>query len=417
MDFGVLPPEVNSARMYAGPGSESMMAAAAAWDGVAAELSSATAAYPSVVSALIAEPWLGQASAAMAAAAAPYAGWLATTAALAEQTATQARTAAAAFETAFAMTVPPPLIAANRSRLMSLVATNIVGQNSAAIAATEAEYAEMWAQDAAAMYSYEAASAAASTLKPFTHPTRNTDLTAQTAMLTQAGAATNPQTLLAQLSSGAVGGGLPPPFSAADPFTSGLLGIASSLGPQLPNAAQAIPTPIGELDVLALYIAAVGTGSLALSITNTTRPWPGGLYGNGGALQPTQGGTIGATTAEPGPDRESGGEAGLATAGVGHASLVGALSVPHSWTTTAPEIRLAVEALPSSGVGADSTVVDGNATGLLSGMALASLAARGMSGAGSAGSRDTGAAGPAQEERKPTVVVIQKPPPTPNRPL
>ena len=29
MDFGALPPEINSARMYAGPGSESMLAAAA----------------------------------------------------------------------------------------------------------------------------------------------------------------------------------------------------------------------------------------------------------------------------------------------------------------------------------------------------------------------------------------------------
>ena len=209
MDFGILPPEVNSARMYAGPGSESMMAAAAAWDGVAAELSSAAASYASVVSALIAEPWLGPASAAMAVAAAPYAGWLATTAALAEQTATQARTAAAAFEAAFAMTVPPPLIAANRIRLMSLVATNILGQNSAAIAATQAEYAEMWAQDAAAMYGYEAASVAASTLKPFAPPTEHADPTAHAAIITQAGAATNAQTTLTQLSPGALGDSLP----------------------------------------------------------------------------------------------------------------------------------------------------------------------------------------------------------------
>ena len=41
MDFGALPPEINSARMYAGPGSESMLAAATAWNGLAAELHSA----------------------------------------------------------------------------------------------------------------------------------------------------------------------------------------------------------------------------------------------------------------------------------------------------------------------------------------------------------------------------------------
>lgn len=88
-------------------GPESMLAAAAAWDGVAAELTSAAVSYGSVVSTLIVEPWMGPAAAAMAAAATPYVGWLAATAALAKETATQARAAAEAFGTAFAMTVPP----------------------------------------------------------------------------------------------------------------------------------------------------------------------------------------------------------------------------------------------------------------------------------------------------------------------
>ncbi|MGH3562205.1 MAG: PPE domain-containing protein, partial [Mycobacterium sp.] len=38
MDYGALPPEVNSARIYAGPGSGPMVAAAAAWNRLAAEL-------------------------------------------------------------------------------------------------------------------------------------------------------------------------------------------------------------------------------------------------------------------------------------------------------------------------------------------------------------------------------------------
>ena len=59
------------------------------------------------------------------------------------------------------------MIAANRSQLASLVATNIIGQNNAGIAATEAEYAEMWVQDAVAMDTYAASSAAASNLTPF----------------------------------------------------------------------------------------------------------------------------------------------------------------------------------------------------------------------------------------------------------
>ncbi|MGH3637101.1 MAG: PPE family protein, partial [Mycobacterium sp.] len=168
MDFGALPPEINSARMYAGPGAGPMLVAAAAWDGLAADLHSTATSYQSVVSSLTGGPWTGPASAAMAAAAAPYVTWMTTTATQAEQTAAQAKVASAAYEAAFAMTVPPPVIAANRAQLMALVATNFLGQNTPAIMATEAHYAEMWAQDAGAMYGYAGTSAAASTLSPFT---------------------------------------------------------------------------------------------------------------------------------------------------------------------------------------------------------------------------------------------------------
>jgi len=73
-----------------------------------------------------------------------------TTAAQAEQAAAQAQAAASAYEAAFTMTVAPAVIAANRSLTMLLIATNILGQNTPAIAANEAQYAEMWAQDSAA---------------------------------------------------------------------------------------------------------------------------------------------------------------------------------------------------------------------------------------------------------------------------
>ena len=84
----------------------------------------------------------------MGAAAGSYVEWLSATAAQAEETAAQARAAAAGYEAALAMTVPPPVVAANRSLLAALVATNFLGNNTPAIAATEAQYAEMWAQDA-----------------------------------------------------------------------------------------------------------------------------------------------------------------------------------------------------------------------------------------------------------------------------
>ena len=171
MDFGALPPEVNSGRIYTGPGCGPMLAAAAAWDGLAADLYSTAACCQSVILDLTSAAWLGPASVAMTTAAAPYLAWQSTTAALCEQTATQARAAAAAaYEKAFAMTVPPPMIAANRAQLMSLIATNILGQNTPAIAATEAHYGDMWAQDATAMYGYAGASSTAATLDPFMPP-------------------------------------------------------------------------------------------------------------------------------------------------------------------------------------------------------------------------------------------------------
>ena len=95
MDFAALPPEINSGRMYSGPGCGSMLAAASAWGGLADDLYSTAGSYQSVIWDLTGRAWLGPASVAMAAAAATYISWLTTTAALCEQTATQARAAAA----------------------------------------------------------------------------------------------------------------------------------------------------------------------------------------------------------------------------------------------------------------------------------------------------------------------------------
>ena len=201
MDFAALPPEVNSGLMYTGPGSAPMMAAAASWDNLAVEMYSAASDYGSVIANLTTGPWRGTASTSMAAAAAPYASWMSTTAAQAEQAAGQAKAAASAYESAFTSTVPPPVIVANRALLASLISTNLLGQNTPAIAATEAHYAEMWAQDAAAMYGYAGASSAASTLTPFTDPpatTTTTGAAAQAATVAQA-TGTGTQSTLSQL--------------------------------------------------------------------------------------------------------------------------------------------------------------------------------------------------------------------------
>src|SRR6201993_3928014 len=148
MFYAAFPPEFNSGRMYAGPGSGSMRAPAAAWGGPAREIQSPVSSYSSVVDSLTSGSWIGPSSLSMAAAVTPYLSWMQGTAAQAAEAATQATAAATAYETAFAAHVPPAEIAANRGQLASLVATNLFGQNTAAIAANEIQYAEMWAQDA-----------------------------------------------------------------------------------------------------------------------------------------------------------------------------------------------------------------------------------------------------------------------------
>ncbi|KAA1250061.1 PPE family protein, partial [Mycobacterium simiae] len=169
MNFSISPPEIISTRIFSGAGPGPMLAAAAAWDALAGELGAAVTAFSSVTSALVDSSWQGPASAAMANAAGGYLRWLASTGAQAGQAASQARLTAAAFEATLAATVHPGAILANRSQLVTLVTSNLLGFNAPAIAAVEAQYEQMWAQDVAAMFGYHAgASAAASALTPFT---------------------------------------------------------------------------------------------------------------------------------------------------------------------------------------------------------------------------------------------------------
>ena len=132
--------------------------------------------------------------------------------------------------------VPPPVIEANRALLRALVATNLFGQNTPAIAATETLYAEMWAQDAAAMFGYAGASASATALTPFT-PAPQTTTGASAATSTQAAASQAISTGLQGLTSTAATSATP--ASALDTL-SDLAGLVLFL----PGVAQAGLTPL-----------------------------------------------------------------------------------------------------------------------------------------------------------------------------
>lgn len=356
MDFGALPPEVNSAKMYSGPGSGPMLAAATGWDELAVELGSTATAYAAVISRLTAMSWQGPAATWMASAAAPYVAWLSGTATAAEHAADQARAAAAAHAAAFAAAVPPPVIAANRSLLMALIATNIFGQNTPAIATTEAHYAEMWAQDAMAMYGYAGSSAAASTLTPFTPPqqiTNPTGLAAQGAAVTQvtgSSVATDTQAALTQLTSAlpAALQGLAAPLSSGSALSSlsPLLSVTSSTA-WIASAGLSTGEKLKGLLPAALAPAiseGLGSGALGSRVA--------GLAGFGG----------------PGA---------VVSASTGQAGLAGSLSVPQSWTTALP--ARAVAGLAGTNVAA-APAVDAGPGSMLGGLPLAGTPERGVAG-------------------------------------
>jgi PPE-repeat protein len=352
LDFAALPPEVNSVRMYSGPGSGPLLAAATAWNTLAAEMRSAATGYDSVVRELLSAGWYGPSSVSMLAAAEPYLTWLNTTAAQAEQTGMQANAAATAFEAAFAMTVPPPVVAANRTLLANLAASNIFGQNTPAIAATEAEYAEMWAQDAAAMSGYATASNSAAQITPFTSPRANTTpdaVAGQNEAVSQAAntAAGNAQSLLSASTFSANDLAADPLVAAAPQgsltdYLTGLLdgsnntALGSFLGSNFFSNSVITGSigggPFNPQTILASAVGAMGTSATVMR-----------------GLEDFGFGAEGAGTAALASNTVGSAGLGGASAGVGNAHLVGSMSVPQSWASAA-NITAGQAAAPVSGL-------------------------------------------------------------------
>jgi PPE-repeat protein len=409
MDFAIMPPEINSGRMYAGPGSGLMLAAAAAWDKLAAELSSAASSYQTVVSGLTAGTWSGPSSASMAAAATTYVAWLNSTAAQAAETASQAKAAAAGYQEAFASTVQPSAISANRSLLARLVARNLLGQYTAAIAATEAQYSEMWAQDSAAMYGYASSSASATALTAFNPPQQNTEPAASANQAAAVGQATgtsagNAQSTVSsvQQAFSAVPNALQSlstaaPAASSDPLStlSNLISIFFDLPADLATFFVDIPADAISTVSLPLDIIGAGTGLHTDQIVSGwagEEAWPGT-----GDRPPTE--FKGIIT---GPITPSATTAPSLSAGLGEANTVGALSVPSTWTIATPAVRpvaVTLPALPETGIGAIpvAAAAETAETGTLGDMALAGMAGRALAGTvGTGGGKSAGKASAGQ---------------------
>jgi PPE-repeat protein len=397
LDFALLPPEVNSGRMYSGPGPGPLLAASEAWDGLAAELGFAASGYGSALAELTSNTWVGPTSTAMISAVTPYIDWLTSTGAQAEETANHARAAVAAYEAAFAMTVPPPVIAANRALLAALIATNFFGQNTPAIMMTEALYAEMWAQDAAAMYGYLGASQVASQVTPFVQPPQTTnpegtssqaDAVAKAAATPASQAATVAQNAASSAPTTSAQTAATTAVPAATPPTTlfdWLQQLYQNTVTQFPTGGWGVGLTGGSSgnlntmrQVLQAYFAVglgnfgYGLGQQLITPAQATALEKGLGFAVPGAALPPIGGTAGVSGAPF--------TASSVTAQMGEASTLGRLSVPAGWQGSTPaameEVQLASAARPS---------VAPTSNGMLNGVPMAGNAGLGA-GAGRRGS-------------------------------
>ena len=357
----MFPPELNSALMYSGAGSGPLMAAASAWDELAADLESTATSYQSVIQQLTGGPWLGPTSARMASATAPYIAWMQGSSIQAAQTSALARLAAAAYEGAFDATVPPSVIAANRALLAALVATNFLGQNTPAIAATEAHYMEMWFQDGITMDTYALASQQATALPEHTAAPATSDggVSANVAAAAQSTAQTS-STLATDLQAlfNAYLGNIPAGQTLSGDWSAvlGQLGVPSSLQSGLASAAATtVNSAAGSiLPVQGIYYATMMASmpaKMLISMANSMNASQAMQAANqamladvskvlDGKMQALMGGIQGEMRAW----------AQSVGAQLASAQRLGGLSIPNSWARNAPEMVRAAPVLPETSV-------------------------------------------------------------------
>ncbi|QLL05791.1 PPE family protein [Mycobacterium vicinigordonae] len=385
LDFAWLPPEINSARIFAGAGSGPLHVAAAAWESLAADLSASASSFDSVIVGLAGGPWSGPASASMVAAATPYVGWLSAAAAQAGAAAGQARAAASSFEAALTATVHPLAVEANRVSLATLVATNFLGLNTPAIFATEFDYVEMWAQDVAAMLGYHSgATAVAESLMPFSMPPVDLAGLVATVNGNVAGLATSATAALSPIAEQVTAG--------AATLIAGVQSVASGAPvSMLMQVAQAGAMP-----------ASMMLGPL-MQLGQTANVGAAGLTGAAEGLADVPK-FVGETTPALGG---MGGGAGLGAGmagGLGNARLVGALSVPPTWEGSVPK-GMASSAMAGLGGMPSAAAMAQPAGGSGMGMMPMPMGAGGGAGAGMPGGMmGRGGASPQPVQNRPSVI-------------
>ena len=384
MSFSLFPPEINSALMFSGAGSGPLLSAAAAWNELATDLETTATSYQTAVTNLTTGPWLGPSSAQMAAATAPYIAWLQSTAATAAQTGAQAQVAAGAYQTAYASMVPLPEIAANRALLAELVSNNFLGQNTGAIATTEANYLDMWIQDALGMDTYQVGSQQAAALPAHT-------AAPQVANGALAPAATAPATA-ASTSATTIIGSLLTDFAqlfgvSGDSAVSGgsldLLGYLSTLATGVSANPSAALLPVQAT----YYMGMLGSTPARMFMSSGSSAGSGGtgtlanmsdsLLDNVGKLVDSKAASVLGGVGGQLQKWGAGIQASLASA-----HRVGGLSIPNAWHGLAPEMARAAPTLPATSVAAP-TMTGGLPGSPFSQGLMGALAGRGVTSLGS----------------------------------
>ncbi|WP_077081100.1 PPE family protein [Mycobacterium numidiamassiliense] len=379
--FDLLPPDVTSALIYSGPGSTSYTTAASAWNAIAAELQSYALGINNVVTELSNEEWLGVSSSAMASAVGPFVQWAQNTATQAEQNATSASSAAAAYEQVFASVTPPPVIALNRAQLLKATATNIFGQNNNVISQLEQQYQGYWAKNTSALNAYQTQSTNAT--KQLTAATAAPQIASNSATANQtaatsttAGTGTAQQTV-AQASTAATPAAVTNAPAATTPPSSELWFLLTGQT-LLPSNLAAFVNGLSPFAGFAyntegLPYFSVGMGNSGVQIAKSTGQLGGAVAGAAAAAPKGLsglGGMLGGGAAAP-----------SVAAGLGNAASIGKLAVPAAWSGALPGVVHPTSAIPVSAISAAPEAAGGPGN-LLGGMPLAGMGTGGASGAG-----------------------------------
>jgi PPE-repeat protein len=306
IDFAALPPEINSGRMYTGAGAGPLTEAAIGWEMAAAGMFAAAASFEATAGGLAAS-WMGPSSLSMSTAAQVMVAQYMAYGIQCEHSAAAAWAAAASYSTAFASHVPPPAIEANRDALQA--ALGGMPFTAPAVAALEAEYDEMWAQDAGAMLTYAGeqelnSSTLTSDMFLPTLPTSDGGIG-------QVGAVADATGQAAGNAAQTVGGVQTEMPGMVSSFAGSAMNAPMQLMQQIPNALQQLAQPLMQA-VQAFASPLSQTGGSVM-----------GMVGVGGFTMPA-----GVSASMPVPGTSFG-----ATASMGRSVQVGRLSTPPGWVT------------------------------------------------------------------------------------